>query len=364
MKDRLDEQAIVDLASVLSSVVEDIDSADFIEQANKGIVGLELKQRVSFLIVLLAEFLPNEFEKAALCLLKIAVTDERKEQWGDFTAWPLVDYASIYGLEHPKLSLKVLKHLTPLFSAEFAIRPFIEQHEAVTYTTLLDWAEDGDEHVRRLASEGARPRLPWGKQLKNWIENPDVIFPILESLKDDPSLYVRRSVANNLNDISKDHPEKVMTRCEQWLGDASKERQWVIKHSLRTLVKAGHPRVFPLLGYDENPKVTTSKLHLSHKKIILGESLALSFDLTSTATKTQTLVIDFSVTFIKSRGHKTEKVFKWKNVTLSTNETMTLTKNHPFKFITTRQYYAGEHQVTLLINGEAQQKSYFDLVIK
>lgn len=121
---------------------------------------------------------------------------------------------------------------------------------------------------------------------------------------------MRRPVANNLNEISNDHPEKVMTRCEQWLKNASKERQWFIKQGLRTLVKAGHPRIFPLLGYDENPKVVTSKLHLSHKKIILGKSLVLSFELTSTAKQTQKLVVDFSVTFIKSRGHKTEKVFK------------------------------------------------------
>ena len=162
MKDSLVEQAIADLASILSSVIEGIDSAYFIEHANKGIAGLELKQRVSFLIVLLAEFLPNEFDQAAVCLLKVGVTDERKAQWGDFTAWPLVDYASIYGLEHPKLPLKVLKHLMPLFSAQFAIRPFIEQHEVLRYKMLLERAEEDNENVRRLASEGARLLLPMG----------------------------------------------------------------------------------------------------------------------------------------------------------------------------------------------------------
>lgn len=364
MKDRLNEFAIADLAAVLSSMVDNVDTADFSEQATKGMVGLALKQRVNFLISLLAEYLPRDFEQAAHCLLKIVVTGEHKQQWGDFTAWPLVDYVSIYGLAHPKLSLAVLKHLTPLFSAEFAIRPFIEQHEALTYKTLLMWAEDDNEHVRRLASEGSRPRLPWGKQLKNWIVNPDLVFSILAKLKDDPSLYVRRSVANNLNDISKDHPDKVINLCYLWSEGANKDRQWVIKHALRTLVKSGIPDVFPLLGYTKTIKVNVSRFSVDPSIVKLGETISMTFCLQSNSDKQQKCVVDYVVDFVKANGKSKTKVFKWKNLTLQPNEKLTLTKKHDFKVISTRRYYQGQHGVNILLNGKKITKpSYFELMM-
>ncbi|MFT7235089.1 MAG: 3-methyladenine DNA glycosylase AlkC [Methylophagaceae bacterium] len=365
MKDQLGEQAITDLADVLSTIVDNVDRDAFIVRANKGLETLALKQRVHFLIALMADFLPNEFEQAAACLLRIVFTQERKAQWGDFTAWPLVDYASVYGLGHPQLSLRVLKHLTPLFSAEFAVRAFIEHHEAITHSTLLVWAEDKNEHVRRLASEGSRPRLPWGKQLKKWIDNPDAIFPIIEKLKDDPSLYVRRSVANNLNDISKDHGDKVIIHCEKWLENTSKDRQWLIKHGLRTLVKKGHPQVFPLLGYTKKPSIKIKQLKILSSSVVVGDEIIIRLCLQSTGNELQKVVVDYGIDYVRAMGKRKTKVFKWKNITLQPHEQLVLEKRHSFKLITTRRYHQGRHHFQLLINGEKANDSLgFDLKIE
>jgi 3-methyladenine DNA glycosylase AlkC len=361
LKNQLAEKEVAELASLLVKVETQFDTLSFEQQALTQLDTLELKQRVIHLIAVLKKHLPQEFEQAAAVLCKAAVIWHQQPQavWGSFTAWPLVDYVAEVGLQQPELALTTLKKLTSLFSAEFAIRPFIEQHFELTYSKLLEWTQDENEHVRRLASEGMRPRLPWGKRLNAFCDDPRPILAVLEKLKDDNSLYVRKSVANNLNDISKDHPDKVIELCQRWWTDATTERCWIIRHGLRSLIKAGRTEVFPLLGYTEQPKLSSSQFSLSDERIHLGQALTMTVHLSSQ--QEQTFVLDYKVHFVKANGQLSSKVFKWKSITLAAGQTISLIKQHSFKPISTRRYYPGEHVIEILINGQAIASKPFNL---
>lgn len=364
MKDQLGEQAVVQISQILVMCLADFPQQQFINQALAGLNELELKQRVDHLIVVLADYLPEDFADAADILISVKhywPELSSADSWGSFTAWPLIDYVAVYGLNQPEIALNVLKKLTPLFSAEFAIRSFIELHFDITYQHLMLWSVDTDEHVRRLASEGCRPRLPWGKRLTQFCDDPAPIFPILERLKDDTSLYVRRSVANNLNDIAKDNPVKVIELCESWSVGASVERQWLIRNALRSLVKSGYSEAFVLLGYSSSPQIAIPRFKLIESSVILGNNLEIETALQSESVETQKLVIDYRIHHVKANGSRTSKVFKWKNITLHRQQTVSLSKRHPFKLITTRQYYAGKHIVELLINGVSYASAEFEL---
>jgi 3-methyladenine DNA glycosylase AlkC len=352
LKYQLAEKEIDQLVDLLLTAGHEFEQKQFKQQALTDLDELELKQRVQHLIHVLQQHLPTEFEQAAAILLAVT-TDIVDDSWGSFTAWPLIDYVAEAGMSYPELALKVLQHLTPLFSAEFAIRPFIEQHFEITHTEMLGWTKNRNPHVRRLASEGIRPRLPWGKRLQRFCDDPEPIFPILKQLRNDDSLYVRKSVANNLNDIAKDNPERVIQECIQWLDNATAHTQWIIRHGLRSLIKAGHPDVFSLLGYTDSPQVRLSKLALDKRDIKVGESLSIELGLQSAAAELQTMVLDYKVHFVKANGQLSSKVFKWKDVNLAASQTITLTKSHSFKEISTRKYYAGEHKLEVMINGQS-----------
>lgn len=367
MKDGLGQAAVHRISHGLLAAGAQFDAEAFHQDALKGLDTLELKQRVQHLISVIAQYLPEDFKKTAAILGNI------RDQWdeGDpkdnhrsFAGWPIIDYVAIYGIDDPDVALPLLRYLTPMFSAEFAVRPFLERHPVISYNEISLWCLDPDEHVRRLASEGIRPRLPWGSQLKQYIADPLPVIILLDSLVDDPSDYVRRSVANNLNDISKDHPELVIETSKRWLSDGIVAREWIVRRATRTLVKAGHPKVFGLLGYTRKPKLKITHLSITKPEIILGESLEISTEITSTADKTQKIVIDYAIHFIKSHGRTSPKVFKWKNITLRPGQVVTLQKKHPIKPITTRSYYPGAHRVELLINGKGRLTAPFELIIE
>jgi len=376
MKDGLGEDAVERIITALALSIPNFPVKQFRKDALNGIETLELKARVHHLIDVLHQYLPDDFEETAALLIKM----ETHWDYGDendplrwFAAWPVTDYVGVHGLEHPEISLNVLKHLTSLFSSEFAIRPFIKRHQAITFEHLKQWCCDQDEHVRRLASEGTRPRLPWGQQLPHFIADPAPVLPLLESLKDDASEYVRRSVANNLNDISKDHPDLVIETCQRWLGSASKEglehketrkdRQWLVRHATRTLVKAGHSDVFALLGFTSDPKVALQSFVLEDAAIGLGESAVFDIVLQSTSSNVQKMVLDYAVHHRKKSGQLTAKVFKLRTLTLQPNASVEVRKAHAFKQITTRKYYSGEHVIELLINGVALGSVNFELSV-
>ncbi len=366
MKDGLNPHAINRISRALKGVHPQFDEEAFQQDCLNGLNKLELKQRIYHIIDAMHQFLPEDFNQTADLLLNIKMHwdyGDANDPLRGFAAWAVTDYVAAHGLQHPEKSLQLLEYLTSLFSSEFAVRFFILNHYELSYQKLLKWAEHDDEHIRRLASEGCRPRLPWGMRLQQFCDEPKPLIAILEKLKSDNSEYVRRSVANNLNDISKDNPQVVLKLCKQWSKGASKETQWIIKHATRTLVKDGHPEVFALLGYSNKPKIKIDQLQVDKPKIKLGESIQFNFVLQSTAKTKQKIVIDYAIHHVKASGNTSAKVFKLKTLELTAGESITLIKVQSFKKITTRKYYSGKHKIELLVNGVSRGSVDFELLV-
>ena len=366
MKEGLGQAAVERIIHALQSAGADFSAEAFRKDVFPVLEELELKDRVRHLITVMSLHLPSSFTETASILGSLRdhwIADDHDNQLQVFAAWPLIDYVAVHGLNHPDIALPLLRYLTPLFSAEFAIRSFLEVHNEQTYNQMLLWCMDADAHVRRLASEGIRPRLPWGKQLSRYIREPQPVITLLENLKDDPSDYVRRSVANNLNDISKDHPELVIETCERWMTEKVAARQWIIRHATRSLVKSGHPGVFPLLGFTRNPKLEVSAPRLSTRHLLLGDSLDISTSIASASQQSQHVVVDYAVHYARSKGKSTAKVFKWKNLRIKPGQTVTLKKSLPFKKISTRRHYPGAHKIEILVNAIPHATEEFELHI-
>ena len=364
LKDGLDRRAIARIAAAFERAEPRFDGAGFRRACGRGLGGLALKARVVHIAAGLRAHLPADYPAALAVILRAA------QDWPpaaadavlpEFAAWPMTDFVGLYGLGHPAASLAALKRLTPLFSAEFAIRPFLIANPAPTLATLAGWTDDPDAHVRRLVSEGTRPRLPWGRRLKAFQADPRPTLALIEALSDDRSEYVRRSVANHLNDVAKDHPDTVVAVCKRWQKRAPPERRWIIRHATRTLVKAGHPGALALLGYDAAPRVKLDRLRLTPRTLAVGDALAISFRLVSAAPRPQRLVVDYVVHHRGANGALRPKVFKLKTLELAPRATVALTKRHAFKPITTRRYYAGTQALELMINGRSLAKRTFRL---
>lgn len=364
MKAGLGPAAVRRIGTALQHADAQFSRDAFVKTATRGLDKLELKDRVGHLIEALHRYLPEDFKETASLLVRA------KEHWdpGDpddplrgFAGWPLIDYIPAYGLDAPTIALPALRELTSLFSAEFAIRPFILQQFVPTVEHLTVWCDDPDPAVRRLVSEGTRPRLPWGQRLPPFVADPSPIFPLLERLKSDSSASVRRSVANNLNDISKDHPERVIEICRAWQAENLPHGDKLIRHALRTLIKAGHPDVFPLLGYTASPEISVKDPAVSPRDIKLGESVTVTATLVSTGRSHQRVVLDYAMHHVKANGRTTAKVFKLKELSLAPGESVTISRKHTFRNITTRAYHPGTHAVELLINGVPQGPIPFEL---
>ncbi|HEY5791704.1 MAG TPA: DNA alkylation repair protein, partial [Chthoniobacterales bacterium] len=251
---------------------------------------------------------------------------------------------------------------TAFGSSEFAIREFLRLDLARTLKVMEKWSRDGGEHVRRLASEGSRPRLPWSFRLEALIADPAPVAPILENLKADPSLYVRKSVANHLNDITKDHPEWVLKRLTAWPRENS-HTQWIVKRALRTLIKRGDRAALTVIGAGEKARVAVSHFAIEPRRIRLGESVAMGFHLDSRSAQPQKLVVDYAVHYVKKSGATSAKVFKWKELTLLPGQSVTLSRRQSIRNFTTREHYAGRHAVDLSINGEKLASAAFELIV-
>ncbi len=362
LKDRLDAAAIARLARVFTAIEPDFAAATFSQQAQVGLAELELKERVRHVIAVLAQHLSTDFAKAAMVLQKVPEQWSVDSEQGDygFAAWPIIDYVAVYGLAHPELSLQTLKILTPLFTAEFAIRPFLHQHFDLTYRYLQHWAQDDSAHVRRLASEGCRPRLPWGQRVPYLMSNPEPVIALLQWLKDDESEYVRRSVANSLNDISKDYPERVVSLVQQWLADQpTAQRQWIIKHATRGLVKSGHADALALLGYSQSIALANTQFTINQSQVTMDDSIQLQFAFS--LSEAQRLVIDYALHLPRANGKKSLKVFKWKTGMFAAGSHQ-LSQDYAFKYLTTRRYYLGKHDFEVMVNGQSLGKTSVQLI--
>lgn len=325
---------------------------------------LELMPRGWHMADGLKHALPDDYEKAVDILLsslpsarpQIAETSATADREGNtlapFLFMPHTFFVARYGLNHFDASMRAQYELTQRFTAEFSIRPFLLQHTEATLKQLEKWLSDPSEHVRRLISEGTRPRLPWASRLPVFQKDPAPVLKLLDALKDDPSLYVRRSVANNLNDIGKDNPDVMLDTAERWMYEASAERAWIVKHALRVAVKNAEPRALALMGFGGKAQVQISNARIDPKKVREGDSVMLSCSLQSVAKKTQTLLIDFVVHYVKANGSSRPKVFKLTSCELAPGDTLVLSKKLSLAPMTTRRHYAGDHRVDLLINGQ------------
>ncbi len=275
--------------------------------------------------------------------------------------WPLGQFIADHGLDAPDAAMEAMIALTQRFSSEFAVRPFVEHRPDFIFAQLAALTTHPSPHVRRWCSEGIRPRLPWGKRLDALVEDPSPILPILDALKDDDELYVRRSVANNLNDIAKDHPELVVTRMRAWSQGASANRQWLIKHALRSLIKAGNPDALDLMGY-KAPQSLKVTLHIRPTTIRIGEFVDLNIEIINRSTQNQRLLVDYVVHYLRQGDKHSAKVFKWSNVDLAAGERIVLTKRHAMKITSVRALYPGEHRIEAQINGQRLANASFELL--
>lgn len=329
---------------------------------------LALKERVAVFTAALHHHLPPDYAEAIRILLSIFQAENAPEEGlfketNGWAYWPIAYFVERYGLEDFDTSLPAMHKITKHFSCEFALRPFLIQYPAQTLAILDRWTTDPSPHVRRLVSEGTRPRLPWGMRLTQFVDDPTPTLALLDKLKDDDSEYVRRSVANHLNDITKDNPDQAITTLQRWNeGEPSKNRQWITRHALRSLVKAGDPEALALLGYG-TPQVSLSDFTITPNAIVMGDKFALHFTLHSESATEQKLVVDYIVHFVKASGKTSPKVFKLKTAVLPPHQALTIRKQHHIKPITTRRYYRGEHPVEIQVNGQIVGKNSFTLTI-
>jgi 3-methyladenine DNA glycosylase AlkC len=344
------------LTKDLSEIYPVLERESFLSAVQKNYHQLELMERLELVSETLKLYLPQNYIETLEIIYELA------PRISGFAGMALPNFVQKFGLEHFDSSLEALKYLSPFSSSEFAIRVYLKADFQKTIKEMEKWAIDENSHVRRLASEGSRPRLPWSFKLDEIINNPKKTARILDALKKDKTLYVKKSVGNHLNDISKDHPEYMLDTVSQW-DLKNKHTNWIVKRAIRSLVKAGHPRTFALLGFDAKPKFEINHFYLSGPEIKLGEALNFSFDIKSLSKENQKINIDYLVYYQKKNGELSPKVFKLKELNLGSNQKLNITKKHRFENFTTRKHYTGLHQIQLSINGILQELFNFELTV-
>jgi 3-methyladenine DNA glycosylase AlkC len=313
----------------------------------------ELKEKMRHVTLCLHETLPQSYPEALEILKQVAPHIQ------GFEGMSLPDYVELYGMEDWELSLPALGHFTKYASSEFAVRPFLDKDPERGMTYMLKWAEDEDQNVRRFASEGCRPRLPWAMALPKFKKDPNPILPILEKLKNDESEFVRKSVANNLNDISKNHPELMLDICERWYGQ-SKNTDWIVKHACRSLLKAGNKRALLLFGYSDPSHISVKDFQLDKETVLIGNDLQYSFELIINEQESK-VRLEYAVYFMKANGKLSKKVFKITENTYAPGR-HEFSKKHSFADQSTRKHYPGEHQIAIIVNGEEKSKASFEVI--
>ena len=315
----------------------------------------ELNARMRHTSETLHKHLPADFREAVAVLKVVAQRMPR-----GYTALLYPDFVALYGLQDPAFSLDALQHFTEFGSSEFAVREFFRRDVAATLKAMRSWAEHDSEHVRRLASEGSRPRLPWSFRLDAVVRDPTLTTPILERLRADPALYVRKSVANHLNDFSKDHAHYLVALLRSW-GHEHPHTAWIAKHASRTLIKAGNADALALFDFDSAAKVRVDDLVATPRHLALGETLTVSFSVVSESTHAQQLVIDYAIHYRKANGGTSRKVFKLKELRLEAGASANITKRQRIVDFSTRKHYAGEHGLEVMVNGHRRAYTEFEI---
>lgn len=354
---------IKELAGALAYAMPTFDKKTFEKNVfDKDWQHKELKQRTRHIVLVLHTLLPKDFPVAVKVILKTVEhlrTQGIKEVSFGYMALP--EYIEVYGQEHYKESVQAMECITQFMSCEFAVRPFIIKYEAKMMKQMLAWSKHKDPKVRRLSSEGCRPRLPWAMALPAFKKDPAPILPILENLKTDEDIWVRKSVANNLNDISKDNPELAIKIFKSWLGK-DKHTDWIVKHAARTLLKAGNKEVMALFGFKKENGVKLQHMSIETPKVKMGKDLVFSFTIHNSGKQPKTIRLEYAMYYLRANGSLSKKVFKISEKEYKAGSGTKVVRRQSFKPITTRVYYPGMHKVSVIVNGHEEAVAGFDLI--
>lgn len=375
-KNLINTATVAHMAEHLRHATPHFDPDRFLHTANTGLDALEFKARAMQVADGLEAALPADFDEAAGAIERALAPalpfDTQGEPVGlgnalgqeglsGWALWGAGEYVARRGMDHIPRALDCLHAITQRFTAEYAIRPFIDQHPAAVFPVLAQWLSDPSAHVRRLVSEGSRPRLPWGLRLQQLVVEPAPTLPLLLALQDDASAYVRRSVANHLNDVAKDHPDRVASWVQTHLQNASPARKALLRHASRSLIKQGHGPTLQAWGLGQAFEGQAS-LSLNVRAAPIGGGIALQAQLQSGSTQPQALVIDYVVHHVRANGSTSPKVFKGWKLTLEPHARITLPKRHSLRPVSTRQLHPGHHQIDLQINGKLLAQASFELL--
>jgi len=368
LKDLLfNPEKVSKIAGEIKKVYPAFNQKLFIAATLKKFPQLELKARISWIRENLKNFLPDDYRRAVTILLKAlpAPNDNTKtdNDFGDFIYAPYTDFVAQYGQSKNDVafSLNAIREMTQRFSAEDSIRYFINHHPELTLKELLKWSRDKHYHVRRLASEGTRPKLPWAQKINLPVQKA---LPILNQLFYDPTRYVTRSVANHLNDISKVHPDLVLQTLARWKKSKKQntaEMNYIVSHSLRTLIKDGNLKAVAMLNFSVNPQISVSNLNLSPQVVPIGNYL--EFEFVVSAHQNERLHLGYTVYFQNKAGlMNSKKFFQIKKLEVKKNQKMVVRKRHRFlKEMTTRKVYPGKHKIEININGLKMAEKEFSI---
>lgn len=339
------------LCPVIKKVIPDFGERRFVYAVfDKVWPDLELKQRTRHVTKAFGACLPNDYPKAIEHVVYICkLLQEQNHTRSKYPFIFLPDYIEQYGLDHFDLSMRAIEESTKLISAEFAIRPFIEKYPAQTMAVMLKWSKHPHAAVRRLSSEGCRPRLPWGMGLPFLKKDPSPILPILENLKNDPSDSVRRSVANNLNDIAKDYPDIALQIAKEWKG-ISPETDWIIKHGCRTLLKRGHATALRLHGLNPKAKGQIKKLRITDK-VVIGNDLNFEFEFASKEKTACVFRLDYMIEYVTRTGSISKKIFRITEDSFEPGKSILFKRKKSFADYSTRVHFKGIHRLRIMANG-------------
>lgn len=349
-----------DIADQFHQVHPDFDKQKFIASIfTDTFKDLEWKQRTKHTTAVLHTFMPSDFSDAVQIIHKVIHNLLTSNRSGGLQHVIFPDYIETYGLAHFDLSIRAFEQITQFITCEFAVRPFILKYPSQMIQALEKWSTHPHEQVRRLSSEGSRPRLPWAMAIPFLKKDPTAILPILENLKEDPSETVRRSVANSINDIAKDHPDIVVSIVHKW-KNISSNTDAIIKHGSRTLLKQAHPEILKHYGL-EGIHFKVSDLGIKTPLVPIGGSLAFSFRVTNTSSQTRSLRLEYGLYYMKSNGLLSRKVFKISEKNYQSGESTVIERKQSFKVITTRKFYSGHHKISIIVNGEETLVGDFQL---
>jgi len=362
LKELYTPQFLAGFTTYLKQVLPDFPDRIFTDRVfSADWLQLELKGRIRRISTLLEKLLPGTYERqlhAIVTTVRLMLARPPGKHSIEYLFLP--DFVEQFGTSHPELSLDAMEEITQFITCEFAIRPFLLKDQGAVLRRMMRWTKHAHPAVRRLASEGCRPRLPWGTGVPALKKDPSPILPILEALKEDSSDSVRRSVANNLNDIAKDHPLLVVGIARQWKGQ-SEHTDWILRHGCRTLLRLADPDIFALFGLQQDVCCSVTELHLHSKTVRIGEILEFSFMLIPGAPFPVRLRIDYIIYYRKSGGRHGIKIFRIGERQFEPGRSRSFKRKQSFADMTTRRHYPGTHRLAISVNGKEMSSIEFEV---